>query len=365
MFKRIEKRRRRKEEEEGLGLNEEMKDVLGLQDTDSDESNSSEDSDSSDEDLMLVLKMKDRIVKMGKEEEDLAKGLTRFLTRTRTRDDESETEESPDVTVGEALKDPVYLVSLDPDIRACVLCPGKLLKGEKMIDLHRNSNAHKRRTTLFIKLAKDADLKERAWDVLKRNAEEQPNTPQKSSSTSTSKRAEKREANQARWKARREKGKARQKANKKNGENDDSSVAISKSPKAAETLEGSKSSPSKTKLKSKLKTSKDTIASNDNSASSQKAAARPSERKEKKRKLDASGSRSTDELTSVKGKSVKKPKIESKEKKEQSATVPRSPGNVKGAENASVKKTVKAIAKSASDRAKQARSKALGNKKSK
>ena len=47
MFKRVEKRRRKKEEEEELGLNEEMKEIMGMHDTDSEESASDTDSDNS------------------------------------------------------------------------------------------------------------------------------------------------------------------------------------------------------------------------------------------------------------------------------------------------------------------------------
>ena len=46
MFKRVEKRIWKKEKEEELGLDSEMKEVLGLQDTDSEESDSSSDNDS-------------------------------------------------------------------------------------------------------------------------------------------------------------------------------------------------------------------------------------------------------------------------------------------------------------------------------
>jgi hypothetical protein len=51
MFKRVAKRVKRKEEEEALGLDEDMKEALGMHDTDSDESesDSSEDDDSQSE----------------------------------------------------------------------------------------------------------------------------------------------------------------------------------------------------------------------------------------------------------------------------------------------------------------------------
>ena len=39
----------------------------------------------------------------------------------------------------EALRDPVYVVSLDPDVRACILCKGKVIKGTPMSQVHKTS----------------------------------------------------------------------------------------------------------------------------------------------------------------------------------------------------------------------------------
>jgi len=38
MFKRVDKKRKKREEEEELGLDQEMKEIIGLSDTDSEES---------------------------------------------------------------------------------------------------------------------------------------------------------------------------------------------------------------------------------------------------------------------------------------------------------------------------------------
>jgi len=51
MFKRVEKQFKRKKHEDELGIDEEMKDILGLNNTDSDES-SSDDDDSLHGDLL-------------------------------------------------------------------------------------------------------------------------------------------------------------------------------------------------------------------------------------------------------------------------------------------------------------------------
>ena len=128
MFKRVEKRRRKKEEEEELGLDEDMKEVLGMQDTDSDESNSdSDDSDESDAEIEGANDGSEIEGGEEGEEEDESDG-----------DDQSEAE-NPEISVQDALEDPIYLVSLDPDVKACIVCPGKLLKNKKMIDVHMTS----------------------------------------------------------------------------------------------------------------------------------------------------------------------------------------------------------------------------------
>lgn len=125
MFKRVEKRRKKKEEEEELGLDEDMKEVLGMQDTDSDESDSDSDPSLTDQ---------------GAEDStgELPEAENEGEDQSEEDDDK---EEGPTVTVQEALQDPVYLVSIQPDVKACIVCPGKLLKGARMVQLHRKSNA--------------------------------------------------------------------------------------------------------------------------------------------------------------------------------------------------------------------------------
>lgn len=122
MFKRVDKRRRKKEEEEKLGLDEEVKEILGIQDTDSEESES--DSDDGEEESVA-----DEEMNSGEEDED------------DDEEDDEEEDPSESVTVGQALKDPLYNVSVLPDVKACIVCPGKLLKSVKMVQLHRTSNA--------------------------------------------------------------------------------------------------------------------------------------------------------------------------------------------------------------------------------
>ena len=121
MFKRVDKRRRKREEEEQLGLDEEVKEILGIQDTDSEESES--DSDDGEEEEESVA---DEELNSGEDEDD---------------EEDDEEEEHPSITVGQALKDPLYNVSVLPDVKTCIVCPGKVLKSVKMVQLHRTSNA--------------------------------------------------------------------------------------------------------------------------------------------------------------------------------------------------------------------------------
>jgi len=130
MFKRVEKRRKKKEEEEELGLDEDMKQVLGLHDTDSEESNSDSDDhqsladDDDDEGEPFDLDGSDAHISGGEDS---------VL--------DSDVDEKPRITVQEALRDPLYVVSVQPLVKACLLCPGKLLKSATMVELHRKSNA--------------------------------------------------------------------------------------------------------------------------------------------------------------------------------------------------------------------------------
>ena len=127
MFKRVDKRRRKKEEEEKLGLYEEVKEILGIHDTDSEESDSDSDSDEGEEEEEEE-GVADEEMNSGEEDED-------------NEEDEDEDNEDPSITVSQALKDPLYIVSVLPDIKACIVCPGKLLKSLRMVQLHRTSNA--------------------------------------------------------------------------------------------------------------------------------------------------------------------------------------------------------------------------------
>ncbi|PPQ95738.1 hypothetical protein CVT26_015864 [Gymnopilus dilepis] len=202
MFKRVEKRRRKKQEEEELGLDEDMKEVLGIQETDSEESASDTDSDSEGEDGFALGEEDEELegADLGAEEE----------AGSEEEDDEQGEDEDPNISVGQALDEPIYVVSVLPDIRSCIVCPGKLLKSAKM--------AHERRFKLLKRLSQDCDRDESAWEVIRRHDEERQKLPEvqaaKHAAPTLSRRAEKKKAQQARRKLKREKFKARQAAKK-------------------------------------------------------------------------------------------------------------------------------------------------------
>ena len=136
MFKRVERRKKRQEKEEELGLDAETKEVLGLHDTDSEESESESEKDGSaneNEDEDDAEELSDA---SGEEDQEDAE---------HDHDDEGSAEDSedelvlPNISVTEAVRDPVYTVPLDPDVKACILCPGKLLKNTNMVDVHKSS----------------------------------------------------------------------------------------------------------------------------------------------------------------------------------------------------------------------------------
>ncbi|KAI0346163.1 hypothetical protein BDW22DRAFT_1352177 [Trametopsis cervina] len=161
MFKRVQKRVQKRQREEELGLDGDMKEVLGLQDTDSDESDSSSDEDGTDAES---LDGDDASGEAGENSVELPADTDEVADED---DDEQEVEESeesededadkiPPMSVTEAVKDSVYIISLDPRVEACILCPGKLLKNRTMSEVHKASKAHNRRFTRFVELVADA-----------------------------------------------------------------------------------------------------------------------------------------------------------------------------------------------------------------
>jgi hypothetical protein len=137
MFKRVAKRIKKREEEDRLGLDEEMKEVLGYHDTDSEESESASESDGESGEEASTSEG-------GEDDEDhfLARGLKKTREEDEQEQDEEaagEDEEYAHISLPEALLNPIYTVSLSSDVSSCVACPGKLLKNSKMVEVHRAS----------------------------------------------------------------------------------------------------------------------------------------------------------------------------------------------------------------------------------
>ncbi|KAF4571530.1 hypothetical protein EYR36_008870 [Pleurotus pulmonarius] len=191
MLKRIQKKIQKKEKEAELGLDDDTKEILGFNDTDSDESDSSgfdSDDDAESDDLEFSKSLEERI---GEDEEDEGQS---------DAESDSDEDEHAKVTVQEALKDPIYVSSLDAGGGGewqCVVCPGKIFKGSKMIDAHRESKAHKRRFASFSKLAQSFEPTSNASEVLGA-LPKGPNPPRQAEdgifTISKSNRASKREA---------------------------------------------------------------------------------------------------------------------------------------------------------------------------
>lgn len=138
MFKRVEKRQRKLEEEEELGLTEEMKEVMGMHDTDSDESDSGEEGNSSDQE-----EGGDGLDASG--EEDYLEGVEEVdeevdeEAEEEIDEEDEEVMERPPLSVTEAMADPLYTLTSKGFLKVCAVCPAKRLKDTKMEEEHRNS----------------------------------------------------------------------------------------------------------------------------------------------------------------------------------------------------------------------------------
>ena len=132
MFKRVEKRIRKKEKEEELGIDEDMKEMLGMHDTDSEES----DSSSSEDEGVDVAGVFDGDSNGSGAEEDAEEDDEEDED---AEDSGEEQDENTPMTISEVLQDPLFTIQEEPEIKTCIICPGKLLKNPIMIDVHLNS----------------------------------------------------------------------------------------------------------------------------------------------------------------------------------------------------------------------------------
>jgi len=195
MFKRIEKRRRKKEEEDELGLDENAKEILGMHDTDSDES----DSDASNHEPVP------KVVEDADQEE--------------VSDEE---DDRPPISVSDALRSPIYVVSIALDVKSCVVCPGKFLKNSRMVAVHEASEAHKRRFKRFVSAARLSDAEDDAFEIAVKSEASQGTKPEHG----TSKRQAKRQARDAAMKRKRDLHKAAKAKARARGTEDNHSRVI-------------------------------------------------------------------------------------------------------------------------------------------
>lgn len=115
-----------------MGLDDETKEIMGLNDTDSDESQTDSDSDDSDGEENLASEAEGNQEDSGLEDE----------MDDKDEQDVSDNEDLPSILIQEALEDPVYVLAIEPTVvHGCIACPGKILKGEQMISIHKMSQA--------------------------------------------------------------------------------------------------------------------------------------------------------------------------------------------------------------------------------
>jgi hypothetical protein len=132
MFKRVNKRIKRKEEEEKLGIDEEMKEVMGLQDTDSSESDTADSDSDSD-------KENDEEERGSSDEDNLREQASDDALDLEDGVDEESEDTEDGVTVSTALQNPIRYESASSDIALCALCPGKVFKNASMVKIHESS----------------------------------------------------------------------------------------------------------------------------------------------------------------------------------------------------------------------------------
>ena len=131
MFKRITKRQDKQAQDEELGLDEDTKQMFGMQDTDSDEtetsdSGSDEENDSEAEEGPGGLKT-----------EWLDAGVSDSGDEDEEDTERAEFDDMVPISLSEAVKNPLYVTH--PGVNECIVCPNKKLKNDKMVEIHLRS----------------------------------------------------------------------------------------------------------------------------------------------------------------------------------------------------------------------------------
>jgi len=135
MFKRVEKKLARKKEQEELGITEEIKEAIGINDLDS----SSDESEASSSSSSPKFSSKRKRPLDDEEVDASSDGQGSDVSDGPEDDDDDDYEVGVQMTIEEALHNPLFIVSIQPDIRGCVVCPHKLLKNDMMASVHMRS----------------------------------------------------------------------------------------------------------------------------------------------------------------------------------------------------------------------------------
>ena len=135
MFKRVEKKLAKNKKEEELGLSEEIKAAVGLIDDDSSSDETEASSSTSNPQVPSKRKL------LLDDEPDASSDGDSEGQDSGTAGDPEDYEDEPGVqmSVEEAIHDPLYIISIQPDIRGCLVCPRKLLKNNTMASVHMKS----------------------------------------------------------------------------------------------------------------------------------------------------------------------------------------------------------------------------------
>ncbi|KIY51981.1 hypothetical protein FISHEDRAFT_70218 [Fistulina hepatica ATCC 64428] len=165
MYKRIDRKYKKRQEEEELGLDDDMKEVLGMHDTDSDESES--DGDETDSNTAGASENEEVDVF----EDGEASGGNANDDEQNSDLDSADTDSNlrSGVSVKDALSNPIHDASDESESQCCLLCPRKVLKGAEMVNLHLKSHAHTRRAKQITKLVEDhakVTLEDDIYDVI-------------------------------------------------------------------------------------------------------------------------------------------------------------------------------------------------------
>ena len=136
MFKRVEKKLARKKEEEELGITEEIKDAIGINDLDS---SSDESEASSSGSSPKISSKRKRLLDDDDELDTSSDGRGSGALDGSEDDDDDDYEAGGQMTIEEALHNPLFIISIQPDIRGCIVCPHKLLKNDTMVSVHTKS----------------------------------------------------------------------------------------------------------------------------------------------------------------------------------------------------------------------------------